>query len=117
MTMRALSCGTQVEASHSRQLVSFHAATALLAPLRPSRRRRQAGACPRTGLPPVLPAADHADLPHPALDLGRPVGNEAVLAVERSCLAHAAPASEGGPDMAIPISSPSRSATATRFSR
>jgi len=31
----------------------------------------------------VLPAADHADLPHSALDLGRPVGNEAVLAVER----------------------------------
>jgi len=33
----------------------------------------------------VLPAADHADLPHSALDLGRPVGNEAVLAVERLC--------------------------------
>jgi hypothetical protein len=33
----------------------------------------------------VLHAADHADLPHPVLDLGRPVGNEAVLAVERLC--------------------------------
>jgi hypothetical protein len=46
-------------------------------------------ACPgarrRAGLPTVLHAADHADLPHPALDLGRPVGNEAVLAVERLC--------------------------------
>ena len=33
-----------------------------------------------------LDAADHADLPHAALDLlGRPVGNEAVLAVEGLC--------------------------------
>ena len=31
----------------------------------------------------VLHAADHADLPHPVLEPGRPVGNEAVLAVER----------------------------------
>ena len=30
----------------------------------------------------VLHAADHADLPYPVLELGRPVGNEAVLAVE-----------------------------------
>ncbi len=33
----------------------------------------------------MLYAADHADLSHPALDLGRPVGNEAELAVERLC--------------------------------
>ncbi len=33
----------------------------------------------------MLPATYHADLPHPALDLGRPVGNEAVPAVERLC--------------------------------
>jgi hypothetical protein len=31
----------------------------------------------------VLRAADHADLPHPVLGPGRPVGGEAVLAVER----------------------------------
>ena len=46
-------------------------------------RRRQPRARPRTGLSTVLHAADHADLPHPALNLGRPVSNEAVLAVER----------------------------------
>src|SRR5207342_3364196 len=57
----------------------LHAATALLAPLRPSRRRRRAGACPRTGLPPVLPAADHADLPHPALDLARVSNDHGLL--------------------------------------
>ena len=34
------------------------------------------------GLPTVLHVADHAHLPHAVLDLGRPVGNEAVLAVE-----------------------------------
>jgi hypothetical protein len=44
--------------------------------------RERAG---RAGLPTVLQAADHADLPHPVLDLGRSVGNEAVLAVERLC--------------------------------
>ena len=34
------------------------------------------------GLPTVLHVADHAHLPHAVLDLGRRVGNEAVLAVE-----------------------------------
>jgi hypothetical protein len=33
--------------------------------------------------PVVLPAADHADLPHPVPGPGRPVGSEAVLTVER----------------------------------
>ena len=33
--------------------------------------------------PVVLHAADHADLPHPVPGPGRPVGSEAVLAVER----------------------------------
>ena len=51
----------------------------------PSQRRRLQGARRRAGLPTVPHAADHADLPHPVLDLGRSVGNEAVLAVERLC--------------------------------
>jgi hypothetical protein len=75
---------SRVEASHPKQLASFMRATACTAEVHPgddaSREPR-----PRTGLPTVLHAADHADLPHPALDLGRPVGNEAVLAVERLC--------------------------------
>src|ERR1700758_2654617 len=33
--------------------------------------------------PVVLHAADHPDLPHPVAEPGRPVGREAVLAVER----------------------------------
>jgi len=74
----------------------------------------------------VLHAAHHADLPDPVPGPGRPVSGEAVLAVKRlrarngstySCLVHAAAASSGGPDMAIPASSPSRPATATRFWR
>jgi hypothetical protein len=31
--------------------------------------------------------SDHADLPHPVLYLGSPIGNGAVLAVERPCAA------------------------------
>ena len=33
----------------------------------------------------MLHAEDHGDLPHPVLDLGCPVGNEAVLAVKGLC--------------------------------
>jgi hypothetical protein len=33
--------------------------------------------------PVVLHAGDHADLPYPVPELGRPVGSEAMLAVER----------------------------------
>jgi len=63
----------------------FMRATAPLGPpLRPNQAITPAGN-PRTGLPTVRHAADHADLPHPVLDLGRPVGKEAVLAVERLC--------------------------------
>ena len=47
------------------------------------RTRRQLRARHRAGPPTVLHIADHANLPHAVLDLGRPVGNEAVLAVER----------------------------------
>src|SRR5688500_13143273 len=50
-----------------------------------SPRRRLPVARRPAGLPTVLRAANHADLPYPAFDLGRPIRNEAVLAVERLC--------------------------------
>jgi hypothetical protein len=43
------------------------------------------GASRCAGLPTLLHAAGHADLPHSVLDLGRFVGSEAMLAVERVC--------------------------------
>ena len=52
-------------------------------PLRTMSATMRAGHASASRLPTVLYAADHADLAHPVLDLGGPIGNEAVLAVER----------------------------------
>ena len=73
---------SRVEASHPKQLTSFMRATACTAEA--IQATTPAGIPPANWITDCAACADHADLPHP-LDLGRPVGNEAVLAVERLC--------------------------------
>ena len=49
--------------------------------------------------------------------VGHGLGRHAISTGLAFCLAHAVPLLKVGPDMATPTSSPSRSATATRFAR